>query len=41
MEELQLALTSARVDQRNFGLLTNNWQVGQTLTALVTNQLPP
>ena len=40
MEELQLALTSARVDQRNFGLWINNWQVGQTLNALVTNQLP-
>lgn len=40
MEELQLALTTARVDQRNFGLWINNWQVGQTLNALVTNQLP-
>lgn len=40
MEELQLALTSARVDQRNFGLWINNWQIGQTLNALVTNQLP-
>ncbi|MEM9758523.1 MAG: flagellar hook-length control protein FliK [Pseudomonadota bacterium] len=40
MEELQLALTSSRVDQRNFGLWINNWQVGQSLNALVTNQLP-
>lgn len=40
MEELQLALTNARVDQRNFGLWINNWQVGQALNALVTNQLP-
>lgn len=39
MEDLQLALTSARVDQRNFGLWINNWQVGQTLNALVTGQL--
>jgi flagellar hook-length control protein FliK len=40
LEELQLALTSARVDQRNFGLWINNWQIGQTLNALVTNQRP-
>ena len=40
MEELQLALTTARVDQRNFGLWINNWQIGQTLNALVTGQLP-
>ncbi|WOJ93326.1 flagellar hook-length control protein FliK [Congregibacter variabilis] len=40
LEELQLALTSARVDQRNFGLWINNWQIGQTLNALVSNQLP-
>ncbi|WP_008292492.1 flagellar hook-length control protein FliK [Congregibacter litoralis] len=40
LEELQLALTTARVDQRNFGLWINNWQIGQTLNALVTNQLP-
>ncbi|GAB5413205.1 MAG: flagellar hook-length control protein FliK [Congregibacter sp.] len=40
MEELQLALTTARVDQRNFGLWINNWQIGQTLNALVTSQLP-
>ncbi|MFT4767473.1 MAG: hypothetical protein ACI8RN_000600 [Glaciecola sp.] len=39
VEELQLALTTARVDQRNFGLWINNWQIGQTLNALVTNQL--
>lgn len=40
MEELQLALTTARVDQRNFGLWINSWQIGQTLNALVTSQLP-
>jgi hypothetical protein len=40
VEELQLALTTARVDQRNFGLWINNWQVGQTLNALVSQQLP-
>jgi hypothetical protein len=40
LEELQLALTTARVDQRNFGLWISSWQVGQTLNALVTNQLP-
>ena len=40
MEELQLALTTARVDQRNFGLWLNAWQVGQTLNALVTAQRP-
>lgn len=40
MEELQLALTPSRVDQRNFGLWINNWQIGQTLNALVSNQLP-
>jgi hypothetical protein len=37
---MQLALTTTRVEQRNFGLWINNWQVGQTLNALVTNQLP-
>ena len=40
MEELQLALTAARVDQRNFGLWISNWQVGQILNALVTDRLP-
>lgn len=40
MEDLQLALTRARVDQRNFGLGINSWQIGQTLNALVTRQLP-
>ena len=40
MEELQLALTSSRVDQRNFGLWISNWQIDQSLNALVTNQLP-
>ena len=40
MEELQLALTAARVEQRNFGLWISNWQVGRTLSALVANRLP-
>jgi hypothetical protein len=40
VEELQLALTAARIDQRNFGLWLNAWQVGQTLNALVTAQRP-
>jgi hypothetical protein len=40
VEELQLALTTARVEQRNFGLWINNWQVGQVLNALVSSQLP-
>jgi hypothetical protein len=40
MEDLQLALTNARVDQRNFGLWIKSWQIGQTLNALVTRQLP-
>jgi hypothetical protein len=40
LEELQLALTTARTDQRNFGLWINNWQIGQTLNALVTGQRP-
>lgn len=40
MEEMQLALTSARIDQKNFGLWLRNWQVGQMLNALVTAQRP-
>lgn len=40
MEELQLALTAARVEQRNFGLWISNWQVGQALNALVAERLP-
>lgn len=40
MEDLQLALTTARTDQRNFGLWINNWQIGQTLNALVIGQRP-
>lgn len=39
MEDLQLALTRARVDQRNYGLWINSWQIGQTLNALVTRRL--
>lgn len=35
---MQLALTAARTDQRNFGLWLKNWQVGQTLSALVAGQ---
>lgn len=37
---MQLALTAARVDQKNFGLWLKNWQVGQMLNALVTAQRP-
>jgi hypothetical protein len=40
MEELQLALTAARVEQKNFGLWLKSWQVGQVLQALVTDKLP-
>ncbi|HBM83217.1 MAG TPA: flagellar hook-length control protein FliK, partial [Halieaceae bacterium] len=40
MEEIQLALTAARTDQKNFGLWLKNWQVGQTLSALVSGQRP-
>ncbi|MFT6285426.1 MAG: hypothetical protein ACJA09_000161 [Alcanivorax sp.] len=40
MEDLQLALTPARVDQKNFGLWLKNWQVGQVLQALVTDKRP-
>ena len=40
MEELQLALTAARVEQRNFGLWLKSWQVGQVLQALVTDKFP-
>lgn len=37
---MQLALTAARVDQKNFGVWLRNWQVGQMLNALVTAQRP-
>lgn len=40
MEELQLTLTPARVDQRNFGIMLANWRVGQVLNALVVDQRP-
>ena len=40
MEELQLALTSARIEQKNFGLWLKSWQVGQMLQALVTDKFP-
>lgn len=40
MEELQLTLTQARVDQRNFGVMLSNWRVGQMLNALVVNTRP-
>lgn len=40
MEELQLALTSARIEQKNFGLWLKSWQVGQVLQALVTDKFP-
>lgn len=40
MDELQLALTAARIDQKNFGLWLKSWQVGQVLQALVTDKTP-
>ena len=40
MEELQLTLTPARVDQRNFGLMLSNWRVGQVINALVVDRMP-
>ena len=40
MEELQLALTATRVEQKNFGLWLKSWQVGQVLQALVTDKSP-
>ncbi|MEH6616248.1 MAG: flagellar hook-length control protein FliK [Porticoccus sp.] len=40
MEELQLALTAARVEQKNFGLWLKSWQVGQVLQALVVDKAP-
>ena len=40
MEELQLTLTPARVDQRNFGLMLSNWRAGTMLTALVVDRMP-
>jgi hypothetical protein len=40
MEDLQIALTTARVDQKNFGLWLKSWQVGQVLQALVTDKAP-
>ena len=40
MEELQLTLTPARVDQRNYGVQLSNWRVGQQLNALVVDTRP-
>lgn len=40
MEELQLALTTSRVDQKNMGLWLKSWQVGQVLQALVVDKAP-
>ena len=40
MEELQLTLTPARVDQRNFGVMLSNWRVGQVINALVVDRMP-
>ena len=40
MEDLQLTLTPARVDQRNFGVMLNNWRVGQVINALVVDRMP-
>ena len=40
MEDLQVALNSARVDQKNHGLWIRAWHVGQTLQALVVDKSP-
>jgi hypothetical protein len=40
LEELQISLTPARVDQRNFGLWLRTPQVGQVLNAVVADKLP-
>jgi hypothetical protein len=40
VEDVQLALTATRVDQKNFGIWLRNWQVGQVLNALVASQRP-
>lgn len=40
MQDLQLALSPGRVEQRNFGLWLNSWQVGKVLQALVVDQAP-
>ena len=40
MDELQLTLTSTRVDQKNVGLWLKSWRVGQVLQALVTDKAP-
>ena len=40
MEELQISLTPARVDQRDFGLWLRTPQVGQVLNAVVADKLP-
>ena len=40
MEELQISLTPARVEQKNFGLWLRTPQVGQVLNAVVADRLP-
>lgn len=40
MEDLQIALNSARVEHRNQGLWIKAWHVGQTLQALVVDKMP-
>ena len=40
MEELQISLTPARIEQRNFGLWLRTPQVGQVLNAVVADKLP-
>ena len=40
MEELQISLTPARVEQKNFGLWLRSPQVGQVLNAVVADRLP-
>ena len=40
MEELQISLTPARVEQKNFGLWLRTPQVGQVFNAVVADRLP-
>jgi len=40
VEELQISLTPARVEQKNFGLWLRTPQVGQVLNAVVADRLP-
>jgi hypothetical protein len=41
MDELQLAFTLPRVEQKNLGPLLRSWQLGQVLQARVVDQSSP